>query len=59
MVVNECIRKCMKLCDGIGIYKMVYGCKWAHMVVYKSKWWYMNVNVSKWEYIKMYEALWW
>ena len=49
----------MKLCDGIGIYRMVYGCKWAHMVVYKSKWWYMNVNVSKKEYIKMYEALWW
>ena len=58
MVVNECIRKCMKLCDGIGIYMMVYGCKCAHIDVYKSIWWYMNVIVSKWEYIKVYEALW-
>ena len=48
-VVNECIRKCMKPCDGIGIYMMVYGCNCAHTNVYKSVWWYMNVNVSKWE----------
>ena len=27
IIVNECIRKCMKPCDGIGIYMMVYGCK--------------------------------
>ena len=25
MVVNEGILKCMKVCDGIGIYMMVYG----------------------------------
>ena len=36
MVVNECIRKCMKPCDGIGIYMMVYGCNCAHTDVYKS-----------------------
>ena len=36
MVVNECIRECKKLCDGIGIYMMVYGCVCAHMDVCES-----------------------
>ena len=58
MVVNECIWKCMKLCDGIGMHMMVYGCISAHMDLYESIW-YMNVNGSKWMYMKVYEALWW
>ena len=37
----------MKLCDGIRMHMMVYGCKYAHMVVYESIYWYMNVNGSK------------
>ena len=59
MVVNECIPKCMKLCDGIGIYIMVYGWICTHMGVCESIWWKMNVNGSYWEYMKVYEALWW
>ena len=34
IVVNESIRKYMKLYDGIGIYMMVYGCSCSHMDVY-------------------------
>ena len=37
----------MKLCDGIGIHMMVYGCICAHMDVYESICWYRNVNGSK------------
>ena len=47
----------MNLCDGIGIYMMVYGCMSANMDVYESICWYMNVNGSKRVYMKMYEAL--
>ena len=47
MAVNECIRKCMKLCDGIGMHMMVYGCISANMDVSQSICWYMNVNGSK------------
>ena len=36
MVRNEFIWKCMKLCDGIGFYMIVYGCISAHMDVYES-----------------------
>ena len=37
----------MKLCDGIRIHMMVYGCICAHMDVYERIQWYMNVNGSK------------
>ena len=37
----------MKLCDGIRIHMMVYGCLFAHMDVYESICWYMKVNGSK------------
>ena len=37
----------MKLCDGIGMFMMVYGCMSANMDVYESICWYMNVNGSK------------
>ena len=36
MVGNEFILRDMKLCDGIGIFMMVYGCISAHMDVYES-----------------------
>ena len=36
MVGNEFLWKCMKLCDGIGVYMIVYGCINAHMDVYES-----------------------
>ena len=36
MAGDEFIWKCMKLCDGIGIYMMVYGCISAHKDVYAS-----------------------
>ena len=36
MVVNECIQKCLKLCDGIGIYMMVYWCISAIKDVYEN-----------------------
>ena len=47
----------MKLCDGIGIYMMVYGCVCAHMGVCESIWWYMNVNGGKWDFMKNNEVL--
>ena len=47
MVVNEGIQKCMKICDGIGIYVIVYGCLCLHMDVCESILWYLNVNGSK------------
>ena len=47
MVEKECIQKCMKISDGIGIYMMVNGCISAHMDVYENLLWYMNVNGSK------------
>ena len=53
MVVNECIQKCMKISDGIGIYIMVYGCICANMDVSESNWWYMMVKGGKWKYIKV------
>ena len=37
----------MKLCDGIGMHMMVYGCITANINVYESICWYMNVNGSK------------
>ena len=57
MVVNEYRRKCMKLCDGIGLYTMSYGCICTQMDVCESIWWYRNVNGTKWEYMKVYEAI--
>ena len=36
MVTNEFICKSMKLCDGIWMHMMVYGCICAHMDVYES-----------------------
>ena len=36
MVRNEFIWKCMKLCDGLGIYMIVYGCISALMDVYEN-----------------------
>ena len=58
MVVNECIWKCMKPCDGIRMHMIEYGCISSNMDVYESICWYMNVNGKKWEYMKVYEALW-
>ena len=37
----------MKLCDGIGMHMMVYGCISANISVYENISWYMNVNGSK------------
>ena len=54
--VNECKQTCRKISDGIGIYRMVYGCICANMDVCESIWWY--VNRSKWEYTKVHEAIW-
>ena len=48
----------MKLCDGIGIYLMVYWCISAKKNVYEGIWWYTNINGNKWEDLKVYEALW-
>ena len=36
MVINECIWECRKLCDGIGMHMMVYGCICTHMDVHES-----------------------
>ena len=61
MIVNECIWEGMKLCDGIGMHMMVYGCISANMDVYESKCWYINLNGSKWEYwkyMKLYDGVW-
>ena len=38
----------MKLCDGIGIYMMVYGCISAHMDVY--------VSISGWNFEKVIDG---
>ena len=43
----------MKLCAGIQIYMVVYGCISANMDVYESICWYMNVNGSKEKYMKV------
>ena len=47
MVVNDCIEKCMRLCDGIGLHMKVYWCMRANMDVYENICWYMNVNENK------------
>ena len=44
----------MRLCDGIWMHMMVYGCMSANMDVYENICWYMNVNCSKWKYMKVY-----
>ena len=59
MVENEYIWQCMKLCDGIWMHMMVYGCISANKDKYESIWWYMNVKGCKWEYMEVSEALRW
>ena len=41
------MKQCLKICDGIGMFMMDYGCMSAIMDVYESIYWYMNVNGSK------------